>query len=432
MAHLIIKNIGPLKDVELDLNRINVFLGPQSSGKSTISKILCHCQWVEKTCFMDSKELEYYQKPEVFYDSLVEYHKMEGFFNKNASIKYKGDYLTITYTHSSKRTIIKLKGGTSYSYPKISYIPSERNFVAGVSNFDKYNEGSNVILYFGYDWNDAKRAIKKLDISKLLNRNVLYENLKDEDYIFDNGSKIRLVNASSGVQSVLPLFQTILYMLSALYEKPRILSPSKENARKELTLFFQRMQFNIIKGNSISKDDKQDVNQLLTIFKSMAINGVKSIRNINDLSNEDLLNAFIDIDNLFEYHYTQLFIEEPEQNLFPDTQQEFIYWLLSNISNERQHAVVVTTHSPYILFALNNCMMGGLVKDNIPDDKRRDFPSYSSWIDPKSVSVFEICDGEIKCIQDKDGIIEDNYLNKAYKKNAEEYLSLLNYYDDEE
>ena len=32
----------------------------------------------------------------------------------------------------------------------------------------------------------------------------------------------------------------------------------------------------------------------------------------------------------------------------------------------------------------------------------------------------------------KDGIIEDNYLNKAYKKNSEEYLSLLNYYEDEE
>ena len=36
MAHIIIKNIGPIKEVELDLNKINVFMGPQSSGKSTI------------------------------------------------------------------------------------------------------------------------------------------------------------------------------------------------------------------------------------------------------------------------------------------------------------------------------------------------------------------------------------------------------------
>ena len=48
MAHIIIKNIGPIKEVELDLNKINVFMGPQSSGKSTIAKIISFCLWVEK------------------------------------------------------------------------------------------------------------------------------------------------------------------------------------------------------------------------------------------------------------------------------------------------------------------------------------------------------------------------------------------------
>ena len=73
MQKLTIKNIGAIKLVEFEVNRINVFMGPQSSGKSTISKILCHCQWVEKTCFLNDKQLENYQKQGVFYDSLVEY-----------------------------------------------------------------------------------------------------------------------------------------------------------------------------------------------------------------------------------------------------------------------------------------------------------------------------------------------------------------------
>lgn len=47
-----------------------------------------------------------------------------------------------------------------------------------------------------------------------------------------------LTNASSGVQSVLPLYQTILYMLSNLYKKQRALSPSKEMAKKD---FFNTM-----------------------------------------------------------------------------------------------------------------------------------------------------------------------------------------------
>lgn len=438
MAKLTIKNIGAINDVEFDVNRINVFIGPQSSGKSTISKILCHCQWVEKSCFMDSKELEFYQRPGIFYDSLVKYHKMEGFFNKNASIKYEGDYMSITYTHSSKKTTIRLKNNTSYSYPKISYIPSERNFVAAVPNFNKYyNEGKNVILYFGYDWNDAKMAIKELDFNDLLGRHIKYENLKDEDYIYDNDNKIKLEDASSGVQSILPLYQTILYMICDLYKESRVLSPSKENAKRNLNMFLLKMRSLIVHGMIKTYDDKQDVSQLITIFKSIDFNSIKPIDKLNDLSNVDLLKniseANIYIDGLFNYRYTQLFIEEPEQNLFPDTQQELIYWLLSSITNsDKQHAAVITTHSPYILFALNNCMMGGLVKNNIPDDKKDSFASYKSWIDPKSVSIFEICDGEIRRIQDKDGIIEDNYLNRAYKKNSNEYLSLLNYYEDEE
>ena len=138
------------------------------------------------------------------------------------------------------------------------------------------------------------------------------------------------------------------------------------------------------------------------------------------------------IERLFCYRFTQLFIEEPEQNLSPDTQQDFVYWLMENIQKDREHSAVITTHSPYILFAINNCMMGGLVRGNIPQTRISDFASHLAWIDPKSVSVFELDNGNLRRIQDDDGIIEDNYLNKAYKKNSEEYLKLLNYYEDEE
>ncbi len=37
---IIIKNFGPLKQLELDLKEIMVFIGPQASGKSTIAKLI--------------------------------------------------------------------------------------------------------------------------------------------------------------------------------------------------------------------------------------------------------------------------------------------------------------------------------------------------------------------------------------------------------
>ena len=127
----------------------------------------------------------------------------------------------------------------------------------------------------------------------------------------------------------------------------------------------------------------------------------------------------------------QSVIEEPELNLFPETQQKLIYELISDATNS-ENQITITTHSPYILFALNNCMLGGLVRNNIPEEDRPTFESYPSWIDPKLVSVYEIQDRTIRRIQDEEGIIKDNYLNQAYKDNINEYVGLLNYYDDEE
>mgnify|MGYP002444476810 CR=1 FL=1 len=434
MRKLIIRNIGPIKEVEFEINRINVFMGPQSSGKSTISKILCHCQWVEKACFLNEKEIENYLRPGIFYSSLVEYHKLDGYFNKTASIKYMGEYVTITYIHSSGKVTIKLQDKATYLYPKICYIPSERNFVAGVANFSKYNEGNNVLLYFGYDWSDAKQEISKLDLSKLLDRHIVYENINDRDYIYDNDRPLLLTNASSGIQSVLPLYQVVLYMLIHLYQKARVLSPEKKSLKKELLSFLQMVSMYV--DDSKTPQMKKQLNTVMTIFNSLKGTEVKQINKISELSKDELSHNIYEairyFDRLFEYHFTQLFIEEPEQNLFPNTQQEFVYWLLENMSaNEMKHSAVITTHSPYILFAINNCMMGGLVGHNISMEEKERFQSHNAWISPASVSVFELHEGTLRCIQDEDGIIEDNYLNKAYKKNSEEYLSLLNYYDEE-
>ena len=41
MPVLTIRNVGPIKEVkDISLNKVNVFMGLQSSGKSTIAKII--------------------------------------------------------------------------------------------------------------------------------------------------------------------------------------------------------------------------------------------------------------------------------------------------------------------------------------------------------------------------------------------------------
>jgi len=40
MDRLIVKNFGPLKDVDIELNKINIFIGENGSGKSILGKII--------------------------------------------------------------------------------------------------------------------------------------------------------------------------------------------------------------------------------------------------------------------------------------------------------------------------------------------------------------------------------------------------------
>ena len=48
MKHIKIRCLGPIKEADIELKRINVPIGPQSSGKSCVLKTACYCTWVEK------------------------------------------------------------------------------------------------------------------------------------------------------------------------------------------------------------------------------------------------------------------------------------------------------------------------------------------------------------------------------------------------
>jgi predicted ATPase len=84
------------------------------------------------------------------------------------------------------------------------------------------------------------------------------------------------------------------------------------------------------------------------------LNKKKELKLIDKLNNIET--------NLFTTQNSQFIIEEPELNLFPETQRDLVYYLLEKCSDQaREHRMTITTHSPYILYALNNCMMAGLV-----------------------------------------------------------------------
>ena len=52
---------------------------------------------------------------------------------------------------------------------------------------------------------------------------------------------------------------------------------------------------------------------------------------------------------LSRIHHCEVFLEEPEENLFPPTQQILMRTLLNQINRQEGNTLFVSTHSPYIL-----------------------------------------------------------------------------------
>lgn len=104
------------------------------------------------------------------------------------------------------------------------------------------------------------------------------------------------------------------------------------------------------------------------------------------------------------------------------TQVELVYELLAK-SAKHNDCLFVATHSPYILYALNNCMLGYKVKDKIPKDMLEMREHENCWVNPREVAVWEIRDGKFSSkvdsktltLQDADGLIRGNYFDRIMK-----------------
>ena len=383
-----------------------------------------------------------YKNNKYFKEQLESFHKIKGYFNLNSFISYKSDVIDLTYNRGEFS--INWVDQYAYKRSKISYIPSERNMVI-LPEVRKVEFGNNNIRSFLFDWFDARKNYIKDERLSVLNLGVdyYYNENSDEDHIVRNHNgdsyDILLSNASSGLQSITPLIALIDYLTIWVYKQQSNISfEQKEKMQKTDTFLYIEK---IIKPY-FGYTEEPTEEQLLENTEKL----VDKLSHFSDTSKkEDIDDKLLSLgenflslkDNLSSTHNTQFIIEEPEQNLFPETQRDLIYYLLEKLQSEREHTLSITTHSPYILYAINNCMLGGLVSSQLEVTEKEDFLKESflsekSWINPKQVSVWEIDNGKIRNIQDKDNIISENYFDKKMTEVISEYDQILNYYKDED
>jgi predicted ATPase len=220
-AKLQIRNFGPIKELDIEISKFNILIGPQASGKSTISKILC----VVHSYLPKVAGEEYAAKRDRVlsgitgtggmndyqFAKLLTDYQIEKFLKKDTYLHFEDAFFSFTYrrgeTLSSEN---KVNLGRSKSY----YIPAERIALPMISEsffeISLANEQSTLprhFLQFGQDFTVARKNQNLLNIPQL---NVEFEYKDGENTVtLKDKTSLLLNETSSAIQANLPLLMIL-------------------------------------------------------------------------------------------------------------------------------------------------------------------------------------------------------------------------------
>ena len=447
-----IKNFGAItkgyinsKDGFFEINKLAVFTGTQGSGKSTIAKLIATFLWLEKALVRGDVRKECITK-KIFVNNYLAYHLIDSYLHKNSEIEFIGTVYSFHFFAETDQFVIeKIKEKNIYLKPKIAYIFSERNFFSVLPNPNKLAGLLKSFFTTLGDFDEAKKSfdneIYELPIADYKYR---YDSASDKSYIFKERGKdeVELFKAASGIQSSLPL------TLMSGYFSSRIENGFGDNSKTQA--------YSLYELKKIQDDYKMEMEKLTSEAQQNAIFAAMNAQNPWAF-NFFLSNSFVkknEIDRLhkeltdketeiltaLEYSLFATInscfiniVEEPEQNLYPASQRDLVYYLLeclnkgkekkeAEIDRSRYNKLIITTHSPYILGTINNAVYAGNLSKN--GKKCAKVVKETCQLAVDYVSAYKTEKGEIRNIicnelkQIKNSVIDDcsRLINSDYEQ----------------
>lgn len=400
MSKIKIKNFGPIKggyqkdDGWLDVKKVTVFIGEQGSGKSSIAKLISTLSWIEKAMVkgqIGQNDLSVYNR----FIKQLNYQRIHHYINDHTEIEYRGNAFTFKY--SQKVFKAQKSGENSYSLPKIMYVPAERNFLSAVDRPDKLKNLPSTLFTFLDEYDNARNLYWKgveLPIGKV---KFEYDKQHKIAHLSGEGYKLRLSEASSGFQSTVPLYLVSKYLAESMNRETDVsVNVSSIEEQRKLQKEIKR----ILDDPKLSEEVKQE--------------------SLRHLSAKYKPSCFFNI------------IEEPEQNLFPQSQRQILNALLEFNNIGVGNKLILTTHSPYLIIYLSLAVKTAIIKDNIKNDELRDkverIVPLKSVVKPNDFVIYELDEkeGTIIKLEDYKGLPSDeNYLNQKVAESNELFANLL-------
>lgn len=433
MGVLRIKNFGPISSLQIDADKnINIIIGPQASGKSTIGKILFFC-----------KKIRDYYVDYILQDTIfLQTHPNELYINflKYIRRNFMGCFGTTKHMPAFE---------VSYFYPNTQYSAEQKVTLSLRKGY--------AFFKFSYGLEGSIRE-SFLDAYKIYQENQSQMSL---DFVTKFNSKLQLKNEIKAhfkelADSIFGSDEDIIYipagrsLLSVLSDQLDVIDisildlPIKE--------FIERIRG--IRARFGAKLDSVVADYLKTVsgqvkntevhIAEKLIKDVLKAEYVNDTDGEKLyfdeshwvkliygssgqqeslwilLLLFIVI---LENKKSYIVLEEPEAHLYPEAQRHIVE-LIALTMNSSNSKFMVTTHSPYILSSANLLIQSAIVENRIAGKNEEPVIGKRLRISPEKIDAYKLGESDrvaLKSIIDRpSGLINSIEIDAVSEKINEE------------
>jgi len=317
---IVIRNIGPLKDIEIEeIKSLTVIIGPSSSGKSALMKLIALFRYIYKMVNIRSylKNSKISRSPfRLHFKKLIETNGLVDMFSTDSYVRYETSFengltYTIEYTKGKLSSNFTIDNSV-LTFSKETFICESRNIIPNWMARPVSNRKSSLGFYFHETLGDFEIATEKegkvelehigmdLEIKKVRGLRKFLITPTDGRH-----HSITLNTASSGVQTSMSIPVIMRHF-------------AKEFSFKDA---FQRSVISyLFEGD-----------RLLSYKPSIEFNNISKIIHVH--------------------------VEEPELSLDPTAQRKLLNQMVEYVElarkEDRDMNVMIATHSPYILNQLN-------------------------------------------------------------------------------
>ncbi len=434
---LIIKNFAGIQDLEIEVKRINILIGPQASGKSICAKLLFYFKNFpnailsavenghpkKKLDLSFSEKFEEYFPPESWgaQDFSIRY-EIATFFIEITRAKSSKNVLSLKYSDFFKDKFTNLKKSSKKSREaEESFVTMERMISRRIIKdqfLESLTKNISQEAAFNQLFIPAGRSffanLQKNIFSFLSNDNSLDPFLREFGAIYET-----IKSSSSSPRGNQSFIKTLLRASSLTTRVQRI--TLEEDTQDEI----YRLTEKSLCGKHVYEKGKD--------FLDSADGRRISIANSSS-GQQEILPLTVVLSALPWMASSRagqtVYIEEPEAHLFPTAQRNIIE-LIATVFNScpNQLQFFITTHSPYVLTVFNTLLQAGTLYE-LPDKEKyhrlEKIISKRKALKISDVSAYLLMDGQCRSIvSEEDGLIDAAAIDQVSDELAIQFERLL-------